>query len=1228
MRETRNAELRYWGSLPSLSLGGRCLGLAVILFSSALGRAQIALDGSMGPAAGPIAGPNHVISSELGQIKGNNLFYSFNQFNIHAGESATFTGPSATANIISRVTGGLPSSIDGTIDSRTSMPSANLFLLNPSGVMIGPNARLNVGGSFHVSTADYVRFADGAQYFANLSSHSTLTVAEPVAFGFLSPPSAGSISVDGSDLSVSRGKTLSLVGRDVQIVGATLAAPEGRIHLNSQGTGEVSLQSPATPSNVVSGTIDIIGSTSDVSGGPAGTVVVRGGRLLIDTSSVTANTSGSAGGAPAEIGSAGPMQILAPALNITGNASIQSLNSGGQAGDIVVHVGRLSMAGAAQIQLEGGKLEVIATESVAISDRAGISSQTLGRNAGSITLVTPLLSIDNGFISTATTGTGNASSVSLEVGTLSLINGGQIVSNSIYDTSVAEGSTNIAPGAGGNIRVAATGMVTISGSAPNGESPVMEPFKTFIADGSSGIFSTTFSENGNPGSGAGGTICISVPHLALGDGGKLSSVTYGPGNAGRINVTADQIGIAMTGSVSTSTLGAGHGGNVSLKAYQIRVVNATLSTVVSGDGAGGDMLLEAVNVVMENSQITTYHSAPGTDTNVGGAVIVEGSSPGSSLTMKGASIQSLTDVSGRGGNISVEVGNLAISGGSSLATSTNGSGPAGNLTVNVTGQVLIADPNSALSTTSGGSGLVGDLVVHSGTLVLERQAQLNAGSFAGTRGGNLEVEGRESITISSGAGISGQAFDQAVGSIKITTPSLIVDNAFISTATAGIGDAGAMALDVGSLTLINGGQIASSNAVRALGAGGNIDITAQGAVSISGRSPTGQSPITQPFKLLDEASSGIFSTASSLNANAASGGKITITAPTLALSNGGKLSVATIGPGAAGSIALDVGSLTVESGASITSSTSNSGNAGGIAVLANTATLASGGRIDSGTTNAGRGGTITLAATDSLSLAAGAGLFSNAGGIGPGGDVIVAARHIELTGGSTISASSTGSAEALAGNVNIVFGDTLRMDGSSIATRSQLADGGNITITSTGSMLTLNNSQITTSVQSGSGSGGNITLGSQLHPLGFAILSNSGIQANAFGGNGGNIDIISDVYLLSGSLVSASSALSAPGTIDVEARFTNVSDSLVQLPDNLLQAANLLRSACAARVAEGKASSLVVAGREGVPPEPEGLLRSPLIATPVGIATGLSEDRETELLPQFAGLWFGSYCAR
>src|SRR5207249_3790317 len=130
--------------------------------------------------------------------------------------------------ILSRVTGGQRSDIDGTL--RSEIPGAHLYLLNPAGVLFGPNASLDVSGSFHVSTADYLRLADGARFFARLSDTSTLSVAPPVAFGFLGPTPAA-ITVQGSTLQVPEGATLSMVGGEAQIVGGTLRAPSGRIQL-------------------------------------------------------------------------------------------------------------------------------------------------------------------------------------------------------------------------------------------------------------------------------------------------------------------------------------------------------------------------------------------------------------------------------------------------------------------------------------------------------------------------------------------------------------------------------------------------------------------------------------------------------------------------------------------------------------------------------------------------------------------------------------------------------------------------------------------------------------------------------------------------------------------------------------------------------------------------------------------------------------------------------------
>jgi filamentous hemagglutinin family protein len=156
----------------------------IALFWPDLSCAQIVTDGSMG-AAKTIPGNRHVIGAELGQLKQNNLFHSFSEFSVPKDHIAEFTGPSTVVNVLVRVTGSLPSAIDGTVDIRNSMPSANLFLINPKGVLLGRDAKLNVGGAVHASTADYIRFADNARYWADLTKDSTLSVMEPAAFGFL-----------------------------------------------------------------------------------------------------------------------------------------------------------------------------------------------------------------------------------------------------------------------------------------------------------------------------------------------------------------------------------------------------------------------------------------------------------------------------------------------------------------------------------------------------------------------------------------------------------------------------------------------------------------------------------------------------------------------------------------------------------------------------------------------------------------------------------------------------------------------------------------------------------------------------------------------------------------------------------------------------------------------------------------------------------------------------------
>src|SRR5437016_10388704 len=177
--------------------------------------------GNLGTIVTP-GGATTTITGGTRPGNGTNLFHSFGQFTVGTGNTANFFNETAraTSNILSRVTGGNPSNIFGTIQT-TGFPGANLFLINPAGVIFGPNATLNVEGSFHVSTADYLRLTDGARFTAapDAAKDALLSTAPVAAFGFLGS-SPAPISVQGSTLQVPTGQTLSIIAGDINITSA------------------------------------------------------------------------------------------------------------------------------------------------------------------------------------------------------------------------------------------------------------------------------------------------------------------------------------------------------------------------------------------------------------------------------------------------------------------------------------------------------------------------------------------------------------------------------------------------------------------------------------------------------------------------------------------------------------------------------------------------------------------------------------------------------------------------------------------------------------------------------------------------------------------------------------------------------------------------------------------------------------------------------------------------
>jgi filamentous hemagglutinin family protein len=425
------------------------------------------------------------------------------------GGSATFTGPSTITNILSRVTGGQPSAIDGVL--RSEILGANLYLLNPSGVLFGPNASLDVSGSFHGSTADVLRFADGAKFSANLGQESVLTVARPTAFAFLGTTPAA-ITIQGSPLRVPAGKTLSVVGGDLEIMGnavltahdiPTLEAPSGRLQLASVASpGDVRFSPLELSPDLQVDSFTRLGRLAlsqeaflDTSGNGGGTVLLRGGHVLLENAFMAAANLGNADspglGIDVQVrgdvtlnggalfsgvwgrGNGGGLSVRAPTgtIRVDGGFILTSSQpaSRGSVGEIRVEAGTLALAGGGQIGSlargsgKGGNITVSARESVSISGRdtlsvpSGILSTAAGE-PGRISLLAPTVTIDGGAVGAPSLDPGQrAGDISVEAANFSLIGGGLITSSTSTEQH------------GGDITVKASKSISISGFRRFGE---------------------------------------------------------------------------------------------------------------------------------------------------------------------------------------------------------------------------------------------------------------------------------------------------------------------------------------------------------------------------------------------------------------------------------------------------------------------------------------------------------------------------------------------------------------------------------------------------------------------------------------------------------------------------------------------------------------------------------------------------------------------------------------
>ncbi len=224
--------------------------------------AEIVTDGSVG-AAQNLLGPNFSIPETLGSRSGNNLFHSFQRFNINNGEQAIFTGAANIKNVISRVTGGQISNIDGLLQS--TIGQADFYFLNPAGVVFGANAQIDVPASFYLSSADELRFTDGSIYSATNPAASILTLAQPEAFGFLGNQT-GNITIQQSNLSLNSGSTLSFSASDLNISNSQILIDAGEIQFVAIGNSAMEVTLSGQPSASAQGNLTINNSVISVSG--------------------------------------------------------------------------------------------------------------------------------------------------------------------------------------------------------------------------------------------------------------------------------------------------------------------------------------------------------------------------------------------------------------------------------------------------------------------------------------------------------------------------------------------------------------------------------------------------------------------------------------------------------------------------------------------------------------------------------------------------------------------------------------------------------------------------------------------------------------------------------------------------------------------------------------------------------------------------------------------------
>ncbi|MGI8502836.1 MAG: filamentous hemagglutinin N-terminal domain-containing protein [Hassallia sp.] len=616
------------------------LGFLCFLSKSDVIQAQITSDATLSTKVLTTNNLDFTITN--GNRVGNNLFHSFRELSVPTGGSAFFNNDLNVQNIISRVTGSSISKIDGLLKTNTN-GSANLFLINPNGIIFGPNALLNVNGSFVTSTASNLIFADGTQFSAtNLETPPLLTVSVPIGlqFGQIAQP----IQIEGSMLQVLPGNTLAILGGDVLVKGGRLRSAAGRIELGSVAPNSLVSLNPISEGwafgyEGVQNFQDIQLSQAaliNTSGEGNGAIQLRGRKIAIsDDSQVVGVTTAQKRGQPLVIKASESVEVSNSQL-ATG-----TLGSGA-ASDIKIETKRLIVRHSGLVDASsdgsgaGGNITVNASESVQLLGDGFITSlgtQSLGTNndagdAGTVNINTSKLILrDGGRILTSTRGAGNAgtlrihASESLEASGRSVLgrrnlpsglvaetnmsrltiatgNAGELIINTqrllVQDgASISTAAINSSTGQAGRLDINASNSVTVTGTGIDRNGKIVP--STLLATSEA--------------SGSAGGLRINTNKLTVRDGAAISVASTGSGRAGNLEITSGVLLLDNQGKLTADTR-AGEG-NINLRSLNLILRRGSvITTNARGNNiTGGNINIDAKNgfivaVPGENSDIS------------------------------------------------------------------------------------------------------------------------------------------------------------------------------------------------------------------------------------------------------------------------------------------------------------------------------------------------------------------------------------------------------------------------------------------------------------------------------------------------------------------------------------------------------------------------------------------------------------------------------------------------